>query len=240
MGFVDLHAHVLPALDDGAPDPATGLAMLRGLAQVGYEVVTATPHQRAPLYFPSAEAIRAAHADMIGRLAAAGVRLRLALGAENFWDDVLFQRWREQSIPAYDDGRAFLFEIPPEDVPVRLEETLFQLRVEGRLPVMAHPERYVGFQTARARLERLAASVALVVDLGAVAGYHGARPGRVARELLADRVAHAAASDAHAPADVRVAAEGIAWIKKRLGADAARRLLEDNPRAILAGELPEP
>jgi protein-tyrosine phosphatase len=240
MGYVDLHAHVLPALDDGAPDPATGLAMLRGLAQVGYEVVTATPHQRTPVYLPSADAIRAAHADMTARLAAAGVPLRLALGAENFWDEVLFQRWRERCIPSYDDGRAFLFEIPPEELPVRLDETLFQIRVEGRLPVMAHPERYVGFYAAPERLERLGASVALVVDLGAVAGYHGARPGRVARDLVGARVAHAAASDAHSPADVRVAAEGIAWIKKRLGPEGVRRLLDENPRAILAGELPEP
>jgi protein-tyrosine phosphatase len=233
MGFVDLHAHVLPALDDGAADAATGLAMLRGLAQVGYELVAATPHQKASQFLPTAEAIRAAHADLANRSP-----VHLALGAENFWDDVLFQRWKERAIPSYDGGPAFLFEIHPEDDPPRLEETLFQLRVEGRLPVMAHPERYRCFWSAPERLARLGQSIALVVDLGAVAGYHGWRPGRVARALVGDGVAHAVATDVHAPSDIRVAAEGIAWIKRKLGPAAVRRLLEDHPRAILAGELP--
>ena len=237
MGFVDLHAHVLPALDDGAPDVVSGLTMLRTLAQVGFEVVTATPHQKAAQYLPSRDAIRAAHAGMSAQLPAG---LHLGLAAENYWDDVLFRRWKAREIPSYDDGRAFLFEIPPEEIPARLDETLFELCIEGRLPVMAHPERYRGFWGERERLERIGRSVALVVDLGAVAGYHGWKPGRVARALVANRVAHAVATDVLAPSDVRVAAEGIAWIRKKLGPAAVRRLLEDNPRAILEGELPDP
>jgi protein-tyrosine phosphatase len=238
MGYVDLHAHVLPGLDDGAPDAPTGVAMVRTLAAVGYEVVTATPHQKANQYLARLEAVRACHRELSDLVK--DLPIRLALAAENFWDDVLFQRWKAQAIPSYDDGRAFLFEIPPAEIPVRLDETLFELRLEGRLPVMAHPERYRGFWPARERLERLGRSVALLVDLGAVAGYHGWKVGRVARALVADRVAHAVASDVHDVSDVRVAAEGIGWIKKKLGPDAVRRLLEDNPRAILAGELPDP
>jgi protein-tyrosine phosphatase len=238
MGYVDLHAHVLPGLDDGALDGPTGVAMVRTLAAVGYEVVTATPHQKADQYLARRDAIRSCHRELTDLVR--DLPVRLALGAENFWDDVLFQRWKTQTIPSYDDGRAFLFEIPPAEIPARLDETLFEICLEGRLPVMAHPERYRGFWSDRPRLEKLAGSVALVVDLGAIAGYHGWKVGRVARALVADRVAHAAASDVHAVSDVRVAAEGIAWIRKKLGPDAVRRLLEDNPRAILAGELPEP
>jgi hypothetical protein len=44
----------------------------------------------------------------------------------------------------------------------------------------------------------------------------------------------------HAPSDARVAGEGIRWIQRKLGADAVRRLLDENPRAILSGELPDP
>lgn len=209
--------------------------MLRALAQVGYEVVTATPHQKAEQYLPSREAIQAAHASL-----AAAAPVRLLLAAENYWDHVFFARWKERTIPTYDGGNAFLFEIPPhDDVPPRLEEVLFDLRLCGHLPVMAHPERYRGYWDDSKRLAELARTVALVVDLGAVAGYHGWKTGRVARALLADRVAHAVATDVHALSDVRVAAEGIAWIKKKLGADAVGRLLEDNPRAILAGQLPD-
>src|SRR5262249_3842751 len=240
MGYVDLHSHVLPGIDDGAPDAGTGFAMLRTLAAVGYDTVAATPHQKAGQFLPDLDVVRAAHRDMSARLADAAVPIRLALGAENFWDDVFYARWRSGNIPSYDDGRAFLFEIRPDEVPARFEDTLFEIEVGGKLPVLAHPERYAPFWSARERLEELGRRVALVVDLGAVGGAHGWRPGRAARALVADRIAHAAATDVHSTPDVPTPAAGIAWIKKRLGPDAARRLLDENPRAILGGNLPDP
>ncbi len=239
MGFVDLHAHFLPALDDGSPDPATSFAMLKMLAAVGYEHVTATPHQKAAQFLPTHDAIRSAYDATRAAATQAGLPLTFHLGAENFWDHVFFERTRDGTFPRFDDGRSFLFEIPPPEIPVRFEDTLFELSVRRYLPVMAHPERYVPFHNDLDRLATLAERCALVVDLGALAGYHGWRPGRVARRLVSERIAHAVASDVHSVDDVRVAAEGIAWLKKKLGAEAVTRLCDDNPRQILAGELPE-
>ena len=51
---------------------------------------------------------------------------------------------RDRTIPVYGSGPAFLFEVHPQFMPTGLENELFQLRVAGLLPVMAHPERYVG------------------------------------------------------------------------------------------------
>jgi len=233
MGYIDVHSHVLPGLDDGSPDAETTSVMLRGLAAIGFERVVATPHQKASQFLPGWDRVTQAL-----EATRASSPLPLSLAAENYWDDVFFTRSRDLSFPRYDDGRAFLFELPPEAVPVQLEQSLFQISVKGLLPVMAHPERYRGFWDDRDRLVNLAQSVALVVDLGAIAGHHGWRVGRVARALVADGVAHAVASDAHSPGDVRAAAEGIAWIKKKLGPSAVTRLLDDSPRRILAGVMP--
>ena len=160
------------------------------------------------------------------------------LAAENYWDHVFFERTRDGSFPTYRGGPAFLFEIPTEELPLRFEENLFQLTMKGFLPVLAHPERYAPFVTRPEKLEKLASSCALVVDLPALAGHHGARATKQSRKLVLDGLAHAAASDVHSPSDVRAAAEGIAWIRKKVGDAAARRLLDDNPRLILSGRLP--
>ena len=205
--------------------------MLRALHAAGYDLVCATPHQKASQFLPSAADIQAAFADL-----APATPVELHLGAENFWDDVFFDRWRTGQIPAYDQTRAFLFEIPVNEIPLRLEETLFQMETHGLLPVMAHPERYV---LPWDRMTHLAESIALVVDLGALSGYHGPRAGKAAQKLVLDRLAHAAATDVHSVADTRAALEGIAWIKKKLGPAAVSRLCDENPRRILLGELPE-
>ncbi|MBI4508192.1 MAG: hypothetical protein HY698_01065 [Deltaproteobacteria bacterium] len=239
MGYVDLHSHVLPALDDGSPDMATTMAMLQGLNEVGFEQVLATPHQKAAQFLPAISSIHRAHVEARGAVTEAGIGLTLGVAAENFWDDVFFSRMRDMSFPRYNEGRAFLFEIPTSEIPVRFEDTLFEFSTRGYLPVMAHPERYTPFWKDLDRLERIGRSCALVVDLAALAGYHGFRLGRLAKRLVADGIAHAVASDVHTPSDIRQAAEGIGWIRKRLGEEVVTRLLLENPRCILSGELPD-
>jgi protein-tyrosine phosphatase len=236
LGFVDLHSHVLYALDDGSPDLATSMSMIAGLAALGFTDVCATPHQKSGQFLPELEAI-ARTFDAVA--AAAGGTVAMQLAAENMWDDVFFERSQRGAIPSYGGGDVFLFELRPTELPLGLIEHVFRLKMAGKMPVLAHPERYHALWDDAGLVDQLRREVAFVVDLGAVAGYHGRKEGKVARRFLEEGLAHAVASDAHTREDVARAAEGIAWIKKRLGAAAVTRLLDDHPRAILAGELPE-
>lgn len=237
MGFLDLHSHVLPGVDDGARDLATSRAMIAGLAALGFTDVYATPHQKANQFLPTRAAIDAAFAAVQSSLAAGAPTVRLA--AENMWDDVFFERSQQGTIPAYDDGDAFLVELRPQGLPVGLIDHLFRMRMAGKAPILAHPERYEALWDDRALVDRLRANCAFVVDLAALAGYHGRRQQKMARRLVEDGIAAAVTTDAHTLEDLRAAAEGIAWIGKRLGLAAVTRLLDDGPRAALAGELPE-
>jgi protein-tyrosine phosphatase len=238
-GYLDLHSHVLPGLDDGARELDEGLSMLQGLEALGFSEVFATPHQRAGMFLPTREAIDAARASLEGSRAQAGIPVALRLAAENMWDDVFHSRIPDHSFPRYDGGPAFLVEVQPAQLPPHLEDQLFQFRTKGLLPVLAHPERYVPLWKDAERVERLGQICALVVDLGALDGAHGRPQAKLARRLVEDGLAHAAASDCHSVADLGAAAAGIAWIKKRIGAEGASRLLRDNPRRIIAGDLPD-
>jgi protein-tyrosine phosphatase len=238
MGFVDLHSHVLPALDDGVKALGESMELTRVLEQMGFEVVCATPHQRVGLFMPTRDEIDGAYAQVEGGLRERGSPLDLRLGAENFWDEEFLKRAQTGQQPTYTGGKAFLFEINTRVAPPRLDEMLFQIRLQGLLPVMAHPERYAPFWD-NDRYVALGRTAALLVDLGALDGAHGKRECTAARRLVEEGLAHGAASDVHSVADARSAGAGIAWIKKRLGAPAVERLLSTNPRRILQGELPD-
>jgi protein-tyrosine phosphatase len=238
LPFVDLHSHILPGLDDGAGDATASLNMVRGLAELGFETICATPHQKDGQFMPSAEAIEAAHQATVAAARQAGLNVRIPLAAENMWDSVFFERLGQNRVPGYGQGSAFLVEFRVHELPLGLVDQVFRLRVEGKLPVIAHPERYQPLWQTPALARQLAVQCAMVVDLGAVAGYHGRRQAKVARSMLKEGTAHAVASDAHSPADVGVAAEGMAWIRKKLGESALRRLLDEAPRQILAGVHP--
>ncbi|HEY4188299.1 MAG TPA: CpsB/CapC family capsule biosynthesis tyrosine phosphatase [Polyangia bacterium] len=238
--YVDLHAHYLAGVDDGSSDLATTQAMLTAVAELGFSDLYATPHQREGLYLPTRDAIDAAYRNMTDAVAANGaLGIKLGLGAENFWDGTFIGRIKTDEIPSYDGGPAFLFEVPPPLMPVGIETTLFDIRLAGKLPVMAHPERYHAIQTQLERAQAIGQTAALVVDLAALDGAHGRTEMKIARELLLQGLAHAAATDIHGPQDIPGIAAGMAWIKKHLGADALKTLLDDNPRRILAGDLPE-
>lgn len=242
-GYVDLHAHYLAGVDDGATDWDTTRAMIDGVTRLGFTHLYATPHQRSGLFLPPLAAIDTAFQTLC-RLSATSPESepppRFGLGAENFWDEILLQRIRTGAVPSYDAGPAFLFEVNPQMMPTGLETTLFDLRLQGKLPVMAHPERYTAIQKQLERAGEIGRTAALLVDLAALDGAHGKLEMRTARLLLGEGVAHAVATDIHSPEDLPAIAAGIAWIAKHLGDGALTQLLRDNPRRILAGELPDP
>jgi protein-tyrosine phosphatase len=237
-GFVDLHAHYLASVDDGSSDIATTVEMVKGVTALGFTHLFATPHQREGLYLPSALAIDAAFRLMTATISGPTAPT-LGLGAENFWDETFLARVHAKAIPSYDGGPAFLFEVPPPLMPVALDAMLFDIRMGGKLPVMAHPERYHAVQADLDRARALGQTAALVVDLAALDGAHGRTEMKAARQLLSDGLAHAVATDIHGVQDLPGIAAGIAWIRKHLGAETLETLLAENPRRILAGDLPE-
>lgn len=237
-GYVDLHAHHLFAVDDGAPDLANAVDMVATVSALGFSKLYATPHQRLGMFMPTREAIDSSRAELNETLRGKGAPT-VALGFENFWDEVLLERISDGSIPSYDDGPAFLFEVNTGLMPSGIERTLFDLRLKGKLPVMAHPERYAVIQYQIERAEALGRTAALVIDLAALDGAHGKAEMRTARRLLQDGLVHAAATDIHRAEDGRAIAAGMAWVRKQLGPRALDTLLDENPRRILAGDLPE-
>src|SRR5262245_56856454 len=140
MGYVDLHSHVLFGLDDGAPDQPTAIAMLDALASLGVTEQCVTPHQKASQYMPAWAAVAATYAALDAVRKPHHPTLRL--GAENMWDDVFYRRVADDTVPGYRGSSAFLVEINPPLGPPHMAERLFELGRAGKVPVLAHPERY--------------------------------------------------------------------------------------------------
>jgi protein-tyrosine phosphatase len=236
--YVDLHSHYLPALDDGSTSLEMSLQMMRAIASLGFTHLYATPHQRAGMFMPERAKIDAAFAQVKAAFAGSGAP-ELGLAAENFWDLVFHDRLREKAVPTYDTTPAFLFEVNTQMMPAEMENQLFQIRTSGYMPVMAHPERYTAVQRDVSLAERLGRHAAMLIDLGALDGAHGKAEMKTARRLVLEGLAHGAASDIHRPEDQTSVAAGMAWIKKQRGQSVLDQMLDENPRRLLAGELPD-
>jgi protein-tyrosine phosphatase len=237
--LIDLHCHVLPGVDDGPADVEAAVGLARSLEALGLTELYPTPHQAASTWAPRPEEAEAAAETLRTALAAAGSSVRIHPPAgENMWDELFLARFAG-GYPTYPGGKAFLLELPTEGTPPGLHDRLFQLRVGGMLPVVAHVERYVDLTRAPRRIEALGRTAALTVNLSTLGGMGGWGVRRLARRLVRDRLVHAVASDAHGSEDATLAASGLRWILEDLGEEVLQRLLADHPRRILSGELPE-
>jgi protein-tyrosine phosphatase len=188
---------------------------------------------------PERAKIDAAFAEVKAAVAGAAPGVTLGLAAENFWDSVFHERLGVHAVPTYDATPAFLFEVNTQMMPAEMENQLFQIRTSGYLPVMAHPERYAAVQRDVSLAERLGRHAAMLIDLGALDGAHGKAELKTARRLVLEGLAHGAASDIHRPEDQTSVAAGMAWIKKQRGQRVLDQMLDDNPRSMLAGDLPD-
>lgn len=236
-GFIDLHCHVLPGLDDGPATVAEAVTLTAALAGAGFEELHPTPHQILGRWAPDHAARQEAATVLSEALIAERVTIGLKEPAgENMWDGLFLERQRDLDFPKYAGDKAFLLEFPPGRLPPGLRDRLFELRLRGLLPVIAHVERYPEILS---NPDVLAGKAALLVNLSTLGGLAGWRLRRATRRMVLEGKVHALATDSHGLPDFEYTAAGLAWLEKAGGTDSLRRMLIDGPSCLLAGEIPE-
>lgn len=231
--MIDLHSHLLPGVDDGAPDLDAAVALAREAAQAGVRVMAATPHLRADYPDVRVEELPERVGAVQAALDAAAIDLRVVSGGEV---DVLWaQSASDETLRAasYDaHGTDLLVETPYGELPPIFEDLLFRIQVRGFRVLLAHPERNPTFQSDPARLARLVERDVLV-QLTAASVVSRGRTGRLAQRLIADGHAHVIAGDLHRASGSRASiADAVAATG---GGARASWMVTDAPAAILAG-----
>lgn len=232
-GFVDLHCHLLPEVDDGAKNLEESLAMARVLAAAGFTDVAPSPHAWPELIDAGQCAL--VRMKLQATLEKEGIALALHPNAENKLDDFFFTRLAQGEPRPLGAGKYVLVEAPFDAPLPSLIDLIFRIKLKGLTPVMAHPERCFEFQENPKRAAEVVEHGALLqMELGAPLGRYGPKARKLAERFLGDGLYAIAASDLHGPVGAeRWIPEGIAFLDKR---KATNRLLRDNPGRLLRGE----
>lgn len=195
--MIDLHSHILPGLDDGAPDIDVSLAMARAAVAQGVNTMVATPHVNFDYPTPAEEMARA-----VGHLNVALARAEIALavlpGAEVAVTKIDSLAPEELGAFGLGGGATLLVECPYTTSVPFFEEQVGELQRDRYRVLLAHPERSPLFRDDFDRLDRLVAGGAMtVVNAGSLAGFMGERSHEAALEMVAAGLVHAIASDTH-------------------------------------------
>ena len=239
--MIDLHSHILPAVDDGAPDLATSLEMARMAAADGIEVMACTPHFMLGLYDNTASDIRQRIAVLNQKLIEEEIDLALVVGGDAHIRPDFIDCLRDGRILSLHDSRYVLFEPSHVTMPPRLDELLFNVLMAGFVPILTHPERFRWIEGNYPVFQKLVeAGVWMQVTAGSLTGRFGKRPHYWAQKMLAEGLIHIIATDAHNTTSrppLMTSAFNIAV--QEVGLDEARHLVLTRPQAILENLSPE-
>ena len=232
----DLHAHILPGLDDGATSMAESLAMARAAAAQGTRAILATPHRKDVTELHSVAKERMLLDDLNARIRAEGLDIEVLPGMENHLDAELPDEIAVGRALTINGTKHVLIEMPFFGRPDFIEPTLNRVQDDGLVPVLAHPERIEAFQQD---VELLASFVSRgmysQITAGSLLGHFGQEVRDFTEELLGRGLAHLMASDTHAPSGPRSPdlTAGLQAASAIVGPERARELVDVVPRSIL-------
>jgi len=227
-GYVDLHSHMIPAVDDGVRRFDEAVDLLRETARRGTAVQFATPHvnERYPLDPERDARITERHAHLATAVRAFGLDLQLGyeLSAQPWLLDVDPRRYR------LGDLDAVLLELPLPlarrcDLDI-VRACAEHIEAAGLRPVLAHPERCREIQQDPERLRPFAErGWPMQVNASSLFGREGDPPRRTGWWMIDNGLADLVSSDGHRANRPPFLDEAYRVVRERVGAERADRLL---------------
>jgi protein-tyrosine phosphatase len=235
---IDLHCHILPGIDDGAPDIDDAAAMAAQAQEDGIVTICATPHIRHDhdVRIPELSERVAALNDELERR---GIGVRVVTGGE-LAETALDGLDREElARVALAGGRWILLEPAPGPLSDSLLAAVERLSANGYRALIAHPERHLG----EAAIEILTALIHKGALIQGTAAMLAARDESPLLDLAGHGLIHVLGSDSHSARigrPVRLSA-GLSVLTRIPEIEAhAQWVAETAPAAIIAGEELDP
>jgi tyrosine-protein phosphatase YwqE len=138
----DMHSHLIPGIDDGAPDMDAAVQLVKGLAELGYKKLITTPHVMWDMYKNTTLGILNGYEMLQQRIIQEKIDVTIGVAAEYFLDNYVKTLLGNKEPLLTIKDNLVLVEFSMASEPIGLKEILFEMQLQGYQPVIAHPERY--------------------------------------------------------------------------------------------------
>ena len=233
--FIDIHSHILPALDDGAKD----LKKTREMFQIAYDEgirgIIATPHFFASRKSASPEQIRATIARVHEEMEDWGFSIKLYSGNEIYYRSEVPELLEAGDILTLADSQYVLVEFDPMTEYSYLRDGILKLDSYGYIPILAHTERYECLFEKKERLQRVKDHGGLIqVNASSFQGGMFDEMGKRARYIMKNELLDFVGTDSHSTGkrSPRIK-ETASYLYKKLGRKRAEEILIKNPQAVI-------
>ncbi len=236
--MIDIHAHILPSIDDGPETIEESIELCKVAANDGIKTIVATPHSKDGVYETKSVEILKAVDTLNSQLEENRIDVKILPGAEIHISEGLVESIKNGDVLTINNGGKFiLFELPIVIIPPGTDKFIFNLKSNGIVPIIAHAERITAFQRKPELVDQLV-KIGARVQINAHCLTKRVNPGekKCAEWLLKNRLVHFIASDVHS-LNVRppILSKAVENATRIIGEEEARALVCRNPELIING-----
>jgi len=197
-GFVDMHSHLLPGIDDGAKNLDTSIALILKMRSYGIQNIITTPHVLGDVYPNSSNTIKEKLAEVKQELQKRNITdIAITAAAEYMMDEQFSKLLEDDDILPLKD-HFVLVEMSYFNAPINLYEILYEIQLKGYKPVLAHPERYNFYHNDYQSYYKLKKAGCLFqLNLLSLTANYGKGVQKISNQLLKDGLYDFVGTDTH-------------------------------------------
>ena len=197
MSYVDLHSHLIPGIDDGSKDMQTSILLIRELQKLGYTKLITTPHI-SDMFLNSSQTILSGYKELKEELIRQDIDIKIEVAAEYYADEHFDSLLEKNDILSFGKEKYLLFELsyftPPHDI----DNLIYDIKLKGYTPVLAHPERYLYWHSDFNQYRELKEMGTLFqINLNSTTGYYNTKIQSIAEALIKNSLVDFIGSDTH-------------------------------------------
>ncbi|MEB4860638.1 tyrosine-protein phosphatase [Priestia megaterium] len=235
--MIDLHCHILHGIDDGAKIMEDSLKMAKQAVSEGIDTIVATPHHQNGKYINEKNDIVPRVSALNDYLLQENVPLTILPGQEVRIYGELIGDYRDGKILTLNQTNKYIFiELPSSQVPRFTEQLLYDIQIEGLIPIIVHPERNSCLIENPNILYNLVNTGAMTqITASSLTGRFGNKIKKFSWDLINANLTHMVASDAHNLSGRNFhMQEACEWIASEFGIDTLYMFYE-NAESIVNG-----
>ena len=238
--MIDIHSHILPNMDDGASSWEISLNMCRQASANNIKTIIATPHTLNGIYKNNPKDIEEKVKSLNQKIKENNLPLKILPGSEVHLSADIIEAIKKKEILTLNKSNYILLEFPHTQIPLHIEEILFQMQIMGITPILSHVERNLKFQQKPALLSQLIQKGALAqITAASLCGFFGPIPKKISQKFLSEELVYSIASDAHTDSEEgrgSFFSQALKEASKIIGHQAALNLVHSNPQKIIMNQ----
>lgn len=235
--MIDIHSHIISNIDDGCKSIDDSLKTIKQLKELGFSKIVLTPHYMKGSNYQANNDIKITKYNKLKEIVKKeNIDIDLYLGNEIYINNDISNLIINKEIYPLNDTKYLLIELPLFNEINGVEDYLYELKLNGYIPIIAHPERYLYFQKNYKKIVELYESGVLYQsNYGSILGLYGKEAKKLLKYALKKDMISFLATDIHSPNSslIKDFKKAIKKIKRIVGSKRFEDLTFNNANKVI-------